>query len=104
MSQQGGRPARHEDDWWGELYDDSPQDTGPTAAPDSLDDRYASARSAVAGRPADTRPADIPEPPPAEPAPPEPAPPDSSASPPAPAPARAAVPPQRTAPLPRYAA
>ncbi|MFF7370483.1 protein phosphatase 2C domain-containing protein [Streptomyces tricolor] len=99
MSQQGGRPARHEDDWWGELYDDSPQDTGPTAAPDSLDDRYASARSAVAGRPADTRPADIPEPPPAEPAPPEPAPPDSSASP--PAPARAAVPPQRTAPLPR---
>ncbi|MFJ4326139.1 protein phosphatase 2C domain-containing protein [Streptomyces tricolor] len=99
MSQQGGRPARHEDDWWGELYDDSPQDTGPTAAPDSLDDRYASARSAVAGRPADTRPADTPEPPPAEPAPPEPAPPDSSASP--PAPARAAVPPQRTAPLPR---
>ncbi|OYP14549.1 hypothetical protein CFC35_08450 [Streptomyces sp. FBKL.4005] len=99
MSQQGGRPARHEDDWWGELYDDSPQDTGPTAAPDSLDDRYASARSAVAGRPADTRPADTLEPPPAEPAPPEPAPPDSSASP--PAPARAAVPPQRTAPLPR---
>ncbi|MBL1084067.1 protein phosphatase 2C domain-containing protein [Streptomyces actinomycinicus] len=51
MSQQGGRPVRPEDDWWGQLYDDSTQDTGPTAAPDSLDDRFASARNAVAGRP-----------------------------------------------------
>ncbi|MYX99560.1 hypothetical protein GT045_33365, partial [Streptomyces sp. SID486] len=55
MSQQGGRPARHEDDWWGQLYDDSTEDTGPTAAPDSLDDRFASARKAVAGRTAATR-------------------------------------------------
>ncbi|QTE01765.1 protein phosphatase 2C domain-containing protein [Streptomyces cyanogenus] len=55
MNQQGGSPARHEDDWWGQLYDDSTQDTGPTAAPDSLDDRFASARNAVTGRPANTR-------------------------------------------------
>ncbi|GHI02560.1 hypothetical protein AQI88_14500 [Streptomyces cellostaticus] len=52
MSQQGGSPARHEDDWWGQLYDDdSTEDTGPTAAPDSLDDRFASAKNAVTGRP-----------------------------------------------------
>ncbi|MEU0004375.1 protein phosphatase 2C domain-containing protein [Streptomyces sp. NPDC006314] len=51
MSQQGGSPARHEDDWWGQLYDDSGADTGPTAAPDSLDDRFASARNTVTGRP-----------------------------------------------------
>ncbi|WP_097251648.1 protein phosphatase 2C domain-containing protein [Streptomyces sp. Ag109_G2-15] len=50
MSQQGGRPARHEDDWWGQLYDDSTEDTGPTAAPDSLDDRFASAKNTVAGQ------------------------------------------------------
>ncbi|MFE2067921.1 protein phosphatase 2C domain-containing protein [Streptomyces sp. NPDC059467] len=50
MSQPGGRPARHEDDWWGQLYDDSTEDTGPTAAPDSLDDRFASAKHTVAGR------------------------------------------------------
>ncbi|MFS4097923.1 hypothetical protein ACLU3S_36280, partial [Streptomyces sp. AF1A] len=47
MSQQGGRPARPEDDWWGQLYDDATQDTGPTAAPDSLDDRFASAKRTV---------------------------------------------------------
>ncbi|MEU8969365.1 protein phosphatase 2C domain-containing protein [Streptomyces monashensis] len=47
MSQQGGRPARPEDDWWGQLYDDSTADTGPTAAPDSLDDRFASAKNTV---------------------------------------------------------
>ncbi|MDO0925109.1 protein phosphatase 2C domain-containing protein [Streptomyces sp. TG1A-8] len=52
MNQQGGTPARHEDDWWGQLYDDSTGDTGPTAAPDSLDDRFASARNTVTGRPA----------------------------------------------------
>ncbi|WP_225095699.1 protein phosphatase 2C domain-containing protein [Streptomyces sp. CoH27] len=55
MSQQGGRPARSEDDWWGQLYDDSTEDTGPTPAPDSLDDRFASAKSTVTGPP-DTAP------------------------------------------------
>ncbi|MFD7876410.1 hypothetical protein ACFV5G_20265 [Streptomyces sp. NPDC059766] len=43
MSQQGGRPTGHEDDWWRQLYDDSTEDTGPVAAADSLDDRFASA-------------------------------------------------------------
>ncbi len=50
MSQQGGRSTGHDDDWWGQLYDDSAQDAGPTAAADSLDDRFASAAGAV-GRP-----------------------------------------------------
>ncbi|MEV6838273.1 protein phosphatase 2C domain-containing protein [Streptomyces sp. NPDC051133] len=58
MSQQGGSPARRDDDWWGQLYDDSAEDTGPTAAPDSLDDRFSSARSAVAGRPTEPPPPD----------------------------------------------
>ncbi|MEU3661606.1 hypothetical protein AB0E77_17890, partial [Streptomyces sp. NPDC032940] len=58
MSQQGGRPTGPEDDWWGQLYDDSTDDTGPTAAPDSLDDRFASAAGTV-GRP-DDPPADRP--------------------------------------------
>ncbi|MET9502657.1 protein phosphatase 2C domain-containing protein [Streptomyces sp. NPDC006622] len=58
MSQQGGRPTGHEDDWWGQLYDDTTEDTGPAAAADSLDDRFASAAGTVrtagpAGRPAD---------------------------------------------------
>ncbi|CAM5331278.1 hypothetical protein STENM36S_03621 [Streptomyces tendae] len=55
MSQQGGRPTGPtdpEDDWWGQLYDDSTDDTGPTAAPDSLDDRFASASGTVARGPA----------------------------------------------------
>ncbi|WP_369250029.1 protein phosphatase 2C domain-containing protein [Streptomyces sp. R41] len=43
MSQQGEKPTGHEDDWWGQLYDDSTEDTGPAAAADSLDDRFASA-------------------------------------------------------------
>lgn len=47
MSQQGGKPTGHEDDWWGQLYDDSTEDTGPTVAPDSLDDRFASAAGTV---------------------------------------------------------
>ncbi|WP_328437862.1 protein phosphatase 2C domain-containing protein [Streptomyces sp. NBC_00444] len=47
MSQQGGSPTGHEDDWWRQLYEDSTDDTGPTAAPDSLDDRFASAAGAV---------------------------------------------------------
>ncbi|MEV0170199.1 protein phosphatase 2C domain-containing protein [Streptomyces sp. NPDC050803] len=50
MSQQGGTPTGHEDDWWRQLYDDSTQDTGPTAAPDSLDDRFASAAGTVGAR------------------------------------------------------
>ncbi|MFE0887593.1 protein phosphatase 2C domain-containing protein [Streptomyces rochei] len=48
MSQQGGSPA---DDWWAQLYDDRADDTGPTAAPDSLDDRFASAAGTVARGP-----------------------------------------------------
>ncbi len=32
------------------MYDDSTEDTGPTAAPDSLDDRFASAKKTVGGR------------------------------------------------------
>ncbi|MFE9022780.1 PP2C family serine/threonine-protein phosphatase [Streptomyces sp. NPDC007808] len=51
MSQQGGRPTGHEDDWWGQLYGDATEDTGPTAAPDSLDDRFASAAGTVNGVP-----------------------------------------------------
>ncbi|MGW2045805.1 protein phosphatase 2C domain-containing protein [Streptomyces sp. NPDC001858] len=47
MSQQGGRATGHEDDWWGQLYDDSTEDTGPAPATDSLDDRFASAAGAV---------------------------------------------------------
>ncbi|MFJ8732659.1 protein phosphatase 2C domain-containing protein [Streptomyces bauhiniae] len=44
MSQQGGGPTRQDDDWWGQLYDETADDTGPAPAPDSLDDRYASAK------------------------------------------------------------
>ncbi|MFH8439999.1 protein phosphatase 2C domain-containing protein [Streptomyces sp. NPDC018026] len=71
MSQQGGRPTGPagptgpEDDWWGQLYDDSTDDTGPTAAPDSLDDRFASASDTLARGPADPGPGE-----PAHPAPP----------------------------------
>ncbi|MFE5394389.1 protein phosphatase 2C domain-containing protein [Streptomyces sp. NPDC056568] len=50
MSQQGGRPTGH-DDWWTQLYDDSTDDTGPTVAPDSLDDRFASAAGTVSRGP-----------------------------------------------------
>ncbi|MGW6272680.1 protein phosphatase 2C domain-containing protein, partial [Streptomyces sp. NPDC055060] len=52
MSQQGERhdgASGQEDDWWGQLYDDSAQDTGPAEAADTLDDRFASAVSAAAG-------------------------------------------------------
>ncbi|MFE5186299.1 protein phosphatase 2C domain-containing protein [Streptomyces sp. NPDC056628] len=55
MNQQGGKPTGHEDDWWGRLYGDA-EDAGPSAAPDSLDDRYASAAGTVNQRP-DTVPA-----------------------------------------------
>ncbi|MEU1144356.1 protein phosphatase 2C domain-containing protein [Streptomyces sp. NPDC005901] len=47
MSQQGDRPADRDDDWWGQLYDDAAPDTGPAAARDTLDDRFASAADAV---------------------------------------------------------
>ncbi|MFJ2256982.1 protein phosphatase 2C domain-containing protein [Streptomyces sp. NPDC087844] len=47
MSQQGERPTGQQDDWWGQLYDDSTGDTGPAPAPDSLDDRFASATDTV---------------------------------------------------------
>src|SRR4051794_41971550 len=68
MSQQGGRPTRRDDDWWGQLYDDSTEDTGPTAAADSLDDRYASATGAVGVPPQATRPGDRTGDPPGAPA------------------------------------
>ncbi|WP_316753073.1 protein phosphatase 2C domain-containing protein [Streptomyces herbicida] len=55
MSQQGGRPTRREDDWWGQLYDDSTDDAGPTATADSLDDRFASAADTVDPRPGTAR-------------------------------------------------
>ncbi|MEU2425024.1 protein phosphatase 2C domain-containing protein [Streptomyces sp. NPDC007851] len=64
MSQPGGRPARQDDDWWGQLYDDATEDTGPTAAPDSLDDRFASAENTVGGRRGVTANPDETEPPP----------------------------------------
>ncbi|WP_405591051.1 PP2C family serine/threonine-protein phosphatase [Streptomyces sp. NBC_01092] len=47
MNQQGGRPTGREDDWWGQLYGERADDTGPTTAPDSLDDRFASAAGAL---------------------------------------------------------
>ncbi|MEU8740117.1 protein phosphatase 2C domain-containing protein [Streptomyces halstedii] len=49
MSQQGEKPAAHEDDWWRRLYDEATPDTGPSSAPDSLDDRFDSASDAVGG-------------------------------------------------------
>ncbi|WP_437078488.1 protein phosphatase 2C domain-containing protein [Streptomyces sp. enrichment culture] len=63
MSQQGGRPGGPTgpgpgDDWWGQLYDDASDDTGPAPAADSLDDRFASAAGAVGadGAPAPSAP------------------------------------------------
>lgn len=47
MSQQGERPAAHEDEWWRRLYDETAPDTGPSGAADSLDDRFDSASDAV---------------------------------------------------------
>ncbi|MFB8117044.1 protein phosphatase 2C domain-containing protein [Streptomyces sp. NPDC055962] len=49
MSQQGEKPAAHEDDWWRRLYDDTVPDTGPGSAADSLDDRFDSASDTVCG-------------------------------------------------------
>ncbi|WP_330241319.1 protein phosphatase 2C domain-containing protein [Streptomyces sp. NBC_00525] len=51
MSQQGERPAAHEDDWWRRLYDESAPDTGASQAADSLDDRFDSASGTVASGP-----------------------------------------------------
>ncbi|MEV7339414.1 protein phosphatase 2C domain-containing protein [Streptomyces sp. NPDC093544] len=62
MSQQGEKPTGHEDDWWGQLYDDSTEDTGPAAVADSLDDRFASVAGTVSLEPAPApRPAPTPE-------------------------------------------
>ncbi|WP_069169495.1 protein phosphatase 2C domain-containing protein [Streptomyces griseus] len=52
MSQQGEKPAAHEDDWWRRLYDGTAPDTGPGSAADSVDDRFDSASDAV-GRASD---------------------------------------------------
>ncbi|MGW1544690.1 protein phosphatase 2C domain-containing protein [Streptomyces sp. NPDC002309] len=68
MNQQGGRPAGQSDDWWGQLYDGTTEDTGPARTPESLDDRFASAADAVTGPPGDPggspppRPGDAPPP------------------------------------------
>ncbi|MEU8468144.1 protein phosphatase 2C domain-containing protein [Streptomyces sp. NPDC029006] len=102
MSQQGGSPARSEDDWWGQLYDDSTQDTGPTAAPDSLDDRFTSARNTVARRDPPSRQAAPPAAPPVPPQRTAPADPLPPIGPPQPAPA--AAPEATTTPPPPAAA
>ncbi|MFJ2024796.1 protein phosphatase 2C domain-containing protein [Streptomyces sp. NPDC087897] len=49
MSQQGEKPAAHEDDWWRKLYDETAPDTGPGGAADSLDDRFDSVSDTVGG-------------------------------------------------------
>ncbi|MFH8882716.1 protein phosphatase 2C domain-containing protein [Streptomyces californicus] len=50
MSQQGEKPAAHEDDWWRKLYDESAPDTGPgSGGADSLDDRFDSVSDTVGG-------------------------------------------------------
>ncbi|MYU01662.1 MULTISPECIES: protein phosphatase 2C domain-containing protein [unclassified Streptomyces] len=62
MSQQGEKPAAHEDDWWRKLYDETAPDTGPGSAPDSLDDRFDSVSDTVSGAAApERRPAPGPE-------------------------------------------
>jgi len=83
MSQQGEKPTGHEDDWWGQLYDDSTEDTGPAAVADSLEDRFASAAGTMglgpapgsapgqAAGPGSVRRPDAPEPEPDVPPPPE---------------------------------
>lgn len=64
MSQQGERPAAHEDDWWRRLYDESTPDTGASQTADSLDDRFDSASDTVApgGGPAYETAPEVPEP------------------------------------------
>ncbi|MFI7012542.1 protein phosphatase 2C domain-containing protein [Streptomyces sp. NPDC050145] len=56
MSQQGDRPVGRplqEDDWWGQLYENerAVDDTGPTPAADTLDDRFASVGALAAPPP-----------------------------------------------------
>lgn len=58
----GGRPTGPDDDWWGQLYDDATADTGPTAAADSLDDRFASAVGTVNATPGRRPPHEQPDP------------------------------------------
>ncbi|MFI9773407.1 protein phosphatase 2C domain-containing protein [Streptomyces sp. NPDC051956] len=65
MSQQGERNSgRHGqgDDWWGQLYDESTDDTGPAPAPDTLDDRFASASGTVSPPGSDRGEEQVPEP------------------------------------------
>ncbi|MEU5225899.1 protein phosphatase 2C domain-containing protein [Streptomyces toyocaensis] len=63
MSQQGGRSTGPEDDWWRQLYDDTAGDTGPAPAPDSLDDRFASASGTLStGQPPPAPAAKVPAP------------------------------------------
>ncbi|MFI2425279.1 protein phosphatase 2C domain-containing protein [Streptomyces sp. NPDC018955] len=81
MSQQGGRPTGPEDDWWRQLYDDATDDTGPAPAPDSLDDRFASASGTLdAGGPAPAGPPPAPAGPPPAPTVPGPRPADPAAA------------------------
>ncbi|GAA2729193.1 hypothetical protein GCM10010360_07190 [Streptomyces nogalater] len=88
------------------MYDEATADTGPTAAPDSLDDRFASARDAVREEgPRPREPAPLPEPaPPPEPERTEPPPPEPERTePPPPEPERTEPPPpepERTEPPP----
>ncbi|MFD4236476.1 protein phosphatase 2C domain-containing protein [Streptomyces sp. NPDC058542] len=55
MSQQGEKPAAHEDDWWRKLYDETAHDTGPGRAADSLDDRFDSVSDTVSSPVGDHR-------------------------------------------------
>src|SRR3954468_2710931 len=50
MSQQGDDRRRHENDWWGELYDPARADAGPAAAADSVDERFDSASRTLGRR------------------------------------------------------
>lgn len=99
MTQQGDTRG-HEDDWWRELYEGdggTPGDAGPSAAPDSLDDRVHSALRAVgaAGPGPVPGPAPAADPPPPRTTAPQPPPAAAPAaeSGPRPAPPRSAVPP-----------
>ncbi|MFD9910249.1 protein phosphatase 2C domain-containing protein [Streptomyces sp. NPDC059063] len=61
MSQQGERHTGQKDDWWGQLYDEDKNDTGPAAAADTLDDRFASVAGTVGAAPGAADPYDIPD-------------------------------------------
>ncbi|WP_306321560.1 MULTISPECIES: protein phosphatase 2C domain-containing protein [unclassified Streptomyces] len=114
MSQQGERHTGRqdqEDDWWGKLYEDeaAAKDTGPTPAPDTLDDRFSSAGAVASGLHRDASPpapgaapdgAPAPDASPPAPEPSAVSPPRPEAPPPPsePAPLAAQVPPPREAP------